>query len=112
RMRDRRYLLDALSSAGFADDAMRKSASDPNASQVPEGLALAVHRYLARTPSRLLAVQLEDLVGVVEQANLPGTQTEYPNWRRKTSVGLSALAAATSFKSMATVVSGERPRSP
>jgi 4-alpha-glucanotransferase len=112
RMRDRLCLLAALSSAGLADDAMRKSANDPNASQVPEGLALAVHRYLARTPSRLLAVQLEDLVCVVEQANLPGTQTEYPNWRRKIPVSLSALAAATSFKSITIVVSGERPHPP
>ncbi len=39
--------------------------------------------YLARTPSRLLGVAIEDLLGVVDQANVPGTTDEHPNWRRK-----------------------------
>jgi 4-alpha-glucanotransferase len=28
-------------------------------------------------------VQLDDLLGEVDQINLPGTFVEYPNWRRK-----------------------------
>ena len=39
--------------------------------------------YLAQTPSRLLGVAIEDLLGVMDQANVPGTIHEYPNWRRK-----------------------------
>ena len=38
---------------------------------------------LARAPSRLMMVQLEDVVGALEQVNLPGTTDEQPNWRRK-----------------------------
>ena len=34
-------------------------------------------------PSRLLAVSLEDLLGVVDQPNIPGTIDEHPNWRQR-----------------------------
>lgn len=43
----------------------------------------AVHRFLARSASRLVMAQIEDLVGQVEPVNVPGTVTEHPNWRRK-----------------------------
>ncbi len=41
------------------------------------------HLYLAATPARLMAYQLEDLLLVATPVNIPGTSTEYPNWRRK-----------------------------
>lgn len=44
--------------------------------------------YLARTRSRLLAVAAEDLLGVVDQANVPGTIDQHPNWRRRLPVAL------------------------
>jgi 4-alpha-glucanotransferase len=53
----------------------------------------AVVRFLARTRSRLLTVSLEDLLGVVDQPNIPGTIDEHPNWRRRLPVPLDELAA-------------------
>ena len=44
-------------------------------------VVLALHRYLGRTPSRLLALSLADAVGEVRTQNQPGTTDEYPNWR-------------------------------
>ena len=41
----------------------------------------ALHRFLARTPSRMLGVAVSDLVGDRRSVNQPGTQDEYPNWR-------------------------------
>ena len=41
----------------------------------------ALHRYVTRTPSRLVAVALTDAVGDTATQNQPGTSTEYPNWR-------------------------------
>ncbi len=41
----------------------------------------ALHQYLARTPSRLLAISLADAVGDRRAQNQPGTDQEYPNWR-------------------------------
>lgn len=46
-----------------------------------ETTVLALHRYLARTPSRLLALALTDAVGEKRTQNQPGTTNEYPNWR-------------------------------
>ncbi|WP_394215919.1 4-alpha-glucanotransferase [Brachybacterium vulturis] len=46
-----------------------------------EQTVLALHRYLARTPSMLLGVSLVDCVGERRIQNQPGTDEEYPNWR-------------------------------
>jgi 4-alpha-glucanotransferase len=47
----------------------------------PEQIVLALHRYLGRTPSRLLGASLTDAVGDRRTQNQPGTTDEYPNWR-------------------------------
>ncbi|HSO65018.1 MAG TPA: 4-alpha-glucanotransferase, partial [Ornithinibacter sp.] len=41
----------------------------------------ALHRWMALTPSRMLAVALADVVGDLRAVNQPGTNDEYPNWR-------------------------------
>ena len=53
----------------------------------------AAARYLARAPSILTAVQYEDVVGELSQANVPGSTEGYPNWRRKLDRNLEAIAA-------------------
>jgi 4-alpha-glucanotransferase len=52
-------------------------ADDPSA----DAIILALHRYLGRTPSKLLALSLTDAVGDQRTQNQPGTTDEYPNWR-------------------------------
>lgn len=72
--RERAVIVRALRSRGLlagADDV------EPAAQEIVEGL----HAYIARTPSRMLAVALTDLVGDVRAQNQPGTDQEYPNWR-------------------------------
>ena len=54
---------------------------DPEHKQDPEQIVLALHRYLGRTPSRLLGVALTDADGDRRTQNRPGTTDEYPNWR-------------------------------
>ena len=54
----------------------------------------SVSNFLARTKSRLLAISLEDLLGVVDQPNIPGTVDEHPNWRRRLPVPLEEVASA------------------
>jgi 4-alpha-glucanotransferase len=44
-------------------------------------IILALHRFLARTASRLHLVSPYDVLGEHRQPNLPGTTKEYPNWR-------------------------------
>ncbi|MFF1438530.1 4-alpha-glucanotransferase [Streptomyces sp. NPDC058295] len=41
----------------------------------------AVHRFLVRTPARMIGVWLPDGVGDRRPQNLPGTWDQYPNWR-------------------------------
>ncbi|WAX82012.1 4-alpha-glucanotransferase [Streptomyces sp. KMM 9044] len=46
-----------------------------------EARVQAVHRYLLRTPARMIGVWLPDGVGDRRPQNLPGTWDQYPNWR-------------------------------
>jgi 4-alpha-glucanotransferase len=75
---DRAALLAALREQGL-QPAAPAAPSEPFTDQ----LASALHVYLARSPSRLVALQIEDLLGMVDPVNVPGTDREYPNWRRK-----------------------------
>jgi 4-alpha-glucanotransferase len=54
----------------------------------------AVAGFLAQTRSRLLAISLEDLLGVIDQPNIPGTVNEHPNWRRRLPLALDRIASA------------------
>lgn len=44
---------------------------------------LAAHEFLDRTGSAVAFVQVDDLLGETEPLNVPGTDREYPNWRRR-----------------------------
>ncbi len=69
----------------------------------------AVAGFLARTRSRLLAISLEDLLGVVDQPNIPGTVDEHPNWRRRLPLPIEAVAAAIDLAALRHAT-GERTR--
>ena len=73
---DRARLWEAFTAAG-ASDAPQPDIDDP-APVVDAALA-----FVASTPCALAIMPLEDLVGLVEQPNLPGTIDEHPNWRRR-----------------------------
>lgn len=67
-----------------------------DAGQIPEldgVLHDAVVAFLAQTPSALLLLNQEDLTKETEQQNLPGSTSEYPNWRRKMKLQLEDLRA-------------------
>ncbi|MFF8726187.1 4-alpha-glucanotransferase [Streptomyces sp. NPDC015171] len=74
----RRTWLDEVARAGCATES---TDGDPSARLV------SLHRYLARTPSVLLAAWLPDVVGDLRSPNLPGTSGSYPNWRLPVSDG-------------------------
>src|SRR5208283_3626892 len=58
---------------------------------LPESVAKAVHAFVAATPALLALVQADDLAGETEAVNLPGTDRERPNWRRRLDVGVETL---------------------
>jgi len=43
----------------------------------------AAHEFVARSPSLLMLAQVDDLEGETEPLNVPGTDRERPNWRRR-----------------------------
>lgn len=60
----------------------------------PEEVRLGVLEYLGRCAAPLVEIRLEDVFGVAAQQNLPGTTTEYPNWRRKIPISLAQMREA------------------
>src|SRR6267142_7151199 len=77
------------------DDVLRHHAIDRND-------LYSVANFLARTKSRLLAVSLEDLLGVVDQPNIPGTVNEHPNWRRRLPVPLEDMTSTVDVTALKT----------
>jgi len=47
----------------------------------PVDVAVAAYTALARGRPRIVLASLEDALGVTERPNVPGTTTEFPNWR-------------------------------
>ena len=89
RDRDRRLLLDALARDGLLPPArFAEFLSDTGEPRFSNELGEAVLLYLAQSRARLTLVQLEDVLGEIEQANLPGTTEGHPNWRRRLSRAL------------------------
>ncbi len=81
RAQERVRLMLALQHAGLLPS---ETVVDPGGTQVLTAeLTEAVHAFVASSPSRVMMVQLEDALGVIEQPNMPGTTTEHPNWCRK-----------------------------
>lgn len=70
-----------------------------------------LHRLLAASPSVLVAVESENLLGVEQQANLPGTIDQHPNWRRRMAVPVEAFAECASVRDLSAVMRAERSRS-
>lgn len=84
RAQDKATLMQALVREGLWQDVMVV----PMSSELNE----AVHAYVAQAPTRLLAVQLENLMAMVGSFNLPGVGTGYDNWAVKLPLSLTQLA--------------------
>lgn len=112
RAHERRRVLGLLDTHGLLPPelapVMRAETAAPPA--MPESFATALHRLIARTPSRLVVVQSEDLTGTEDQVNIPGTMGEHPNWQRKLAVDIEALPAHPLFRAITTAMREERPK--
>ncbi|MFC7395750.1 4-alpha-glucanotransferase [Chelatococcus sp. GCM10030263] len=87
RAEDRLDLWTAFRRAGVASGA-------PPAEDGPtEAVVTAAVDFVARTPADLALVPVEDILGLAEQPNLPGTTDEHPNWRQRLPGETAALFA-------------------
>ena len=80
--RERSEWVALLRSEGLLD-----AASEPD----EPAIIVAMHRFLASTPSQLKLVSPYDVIAEPRQPNLPGTIDEYPNWRLPLPVTLEQL---------------------
>jgi 4-alpha-glucanotransferase len=111
RHRDRWQLLEALVREGLM-------AAHRFGEFLPQGaepvytaeLGEAVLAFLARSRARLMLVQIEDIAGEEEQANLPGTNEAHPNWRRRLSAKLNDILGGLEMRRVAALVNEERQR--
>jgi len=94
RSRDRHLLLEALVGEGLlARERLGQYLSESGEPVYSNEFGSAILSYLARSRARLVLVQLEDVAGESEQANLPGTTEAHPNWRRRLSLRIEEILA-------------------
>ncbi|GAC1396807.1 MAG: 4-alpha-glucanotransferase [Vulcanimicrobiaceae bacterium] len=106
RRGDVTQLLAALEAAGELDAESverlhRTVDARPTQSAALDDLVRAAYRFLARSPARLVLIQLDDALGEFDQVNVPGTASEYPNWRRKSSLDLDGIAGNARLSALA-----------
>ncbi len=76
----------------------------------PIDVAATAYAALAASRSRIVLASLEDALGVEERPNVPGTTTEWPNWRLALPQSLEAIEAADGTRLIAGVMRAGRPR--
>lgn len=105
RSRDRALLIAALRDQGLdADIPETPTLTDAQ----KQALSLGLHRLLGRAPSALALINLDDLASEETQVNVPGTVTEYPNWRRRLSLSATEILSRPETVALLQAVSAER----
>jgi 4-alpha-glucanotransferase len=99
---DRQRLLRAL---------RREQLWEGDSDAVPEysaALGRAVHEYLGKSPTALVTVQLEDMIGMLEPVNVPGTSSEYANWTRRMTASARAIFARADVRELCAAMVASR----
>lgn len=106
RREERTALINAFIDGGQ----LAPGEADDNAQELPPRVLEAAYLFLAATPSKLAGVRLADLVGPEAQTNVPGTQSEHPNWRRRGALRVDEIAANACFCEITAAMRQARPR--
>jgi glycogen debranching enzyme GlgX/4-alpha-glucanotransferase len=101
-------LVGALSARDFSDDDFSATGIDLDA-PLDAAAAAAVHDFVARSGAALVLVQADDLAMETIPTNLPGTDRERPNWRRKISRPVERLFASPAAIAILKAVRRRRP---
>ncbi|MET0657042.1 MAG: 4-alpha-glucanotransferase [Steroidobacteraceae bacterium] len=78
RTQDRAQLMRAMAREGL----WHWQPHEPLPAYSP-ALARAIHAYLGLSRANVALIQLEDLIGMSDAVNVPGTSDEHANWQRK-----------------------------
>lgn len=87
---EKRRMVETLVRDGFLPADFPREAADWM--ELTGELHNAVIGWLCSTPSALMLLNEEDLTKEMEQQNLPGTTSEYPNWKRKMVLSLEEIS--------------------
>jgi 4-alpha-glucanotransferase len=90
RTHDRAALVEALDGAGLRPRDVAMDGESPFSAD----LARAIQLYLARSSAALVVLQVEDLIGMSDPVNVPGTHDEHPNWQRKVTATIEDIFEA------------------
>ena len=102
RRKERERLLLALRSEGLWPE------GDAGTPEYSAELARAAHVFLARSNAALVTVQLEDMIGMLEPVNVPGTSSEYSNWTRRMTAEAVQIFARADVRALCAAVSEAR----
>jgi len=103
RAAERRELMLAL----VAENLWRWSPDQPLPAY-SSALSRAVHAYLALSRANIAMIQVEDLIGMGDPVNVPGTDTEYSNWQRKVTQDTADIFARTDVQDILAAVNSAR----
>ncbi|KHL24875.1 4-alpha-glucanotransferase [Croceibacterium mercuriale] len=105
RQRDRAQLWEAIRQTGSAHG---PCPADWDRDPVVDAAAA----HIGTASAELVILPLEDLVGLDEQPNLPGTIDEHPNWRRRLPAPVPDLLASPQIASRARRIGAARKGNP
>lgn len=71
-------------------------------------LARAIHAYLGLSASNIAMVQIEDLIGMTDAVNVPGTDQEHANWQRKVALDTADIMQRADVKDMLSAMNAAR----
>jgi 4-alpha-glucanotransferase len=86
RARDRVCLMRALVAAGL----WHWHEGEP-LPPYSSALSRAVHAFIGLSKANIALLQIEDLIGMTDPVNVPGTDTEHANWQRKVTASLADI---------------------
>ena len=95
RAEDRRNFMSALVAAGLWHWAPHEALPESS-----HALLRAAHLYLALSSAELAVVQIEDLAGMIDPVNVPGTHLEHANWQRKVSQSAQEIFSREEIREM------------
>ncbi len=71
--------------------------------------AVALHGFLASSDAWLMLAQADDLAGEMTGVNLPGTDRERPNWRRRIELSIDGIFETELAAKILAVMSSRKP---
>ena len=90
-------ILDSMHGLGSVSNDFPRDAKKV---QMTLEFAKALQIHMCNGSCSLFSTQIEDWIGVEKPVNIPGTNTEYPNWRRKLTADLEYIFDLDHVKSM------------